>query len=400
MVPFSLASRLKAFKARLNVGRRFRDLTRERDELARQLQATRVDALTGLMNRLAFVDALRALRQKGQHGSLLIADLDGFKLLNDSFGHEAGDVLLQQFAARLAAWAPRHALLARLGGDEFVVFFPGIAESEAWAECEKLMTLVREPVAVKEQLFVVTASIGLAECRDLNSDEILRRADIAMYAAKHRGRNQAVAYGAAIATIPAARRELASIVVNLQQQLIAVRDEARTDALTGLPNRRALEEAMETIHMSSAMPLGVAFVDLDHFGVINHTQGDTAGDQVLRRVATALRSAIRQDDLVFRKGGEEFVVLMPGVTGNAATQASSRMLDAIRMLGIPNQGGSGGEHLTATIGICATDGSTACWTVLEHASAVAMEAKTAGSRNAVHEWRPSSARTAVSEVDQ
>ena len=399
MLPLFLASRWEAFKARLHAGRRLRDLSRERDELSRPLQASRADGLTGLMNRIAFADAMRAHRTSGQPGSLLVVDLDGFKLFNDTFGHTVGDALLQQFASRLSGWARPGALVARLGGDEFVVFYPGMAEPEAWAQCESLLTLVREPVVVHGRPHCITASIGLADCQNLGSDDVLRRADIAVYAAKHRGRNQAVAYGAALETLPQARRQLASIVVQLQHQLAAVRDEARTDALTGLSNRRSLEEAMETIQRSGA-PLGLAFVDLDHFGAINKAQGDAAGDQVLRQVATALRAAVREDDLVFRKGGEEFVVLMPGVTGQAATQAAARMLDAIRSLGIANPGGSGGGILTATIGVSATQGSTGCWTVLEHASAVAMEAKTAGSRNAVHERLPLELRSAAPGGDQ
>jgi diguanylate cyclase (GGDEF)-like protein len=380
MSAFSLNEEVKALKAQLD------DVVRQRDELAQQLEASRFDPLTGLLKRLEFHDLVCERLREEQKGTLIVLDLDGFKLINDQFGHTVGDVLIRRVGARLSEWAAPGTLLGRYGGEEFAVFVPHVDEADAANLCETLLQLFRRPHAIHGTSLVVTVSIGFTDCVDLSLDELLRRADIALYAAKSRGRDRAVAFGAAIETIPAARRELASIVVNLQQQLMAVRDEARTDALTGLFNRRALEETMAAIQSNGATLLGIAFVDLDHFGVINHTQGDAAGDRVLQQVATALRAAVRQDDLVFRKGGEEFVVLMPGIAGQAATLAAARMLDAVRALGIPNQGGSGGTHLTATVGVSTTAGQATYWSVLEQASAVAMQAKETQGRNAVHTW--------------
>jgi len=388
MVPFSLEEEVQALKAQLD------RIARERDDLAQRLEASRFDALTGLLNRREFHDIVCERLQEGQSGSLLLLDLDGFKLVNDQLGHTTGDVLIRRVGARLSEWSPPGTLLTRYGGEEFGVFVPHARGDDAAPLCEALLQLFRKPHVIDGRALVVTVSIGYTDCGKLGLDELLRRADIALYAAKHRGRNRAVAFGSAMETLPDARRELASIVVNLQQQLMTVRDEARTDALTGLPNRRALEETMATIQADGTAPLGIAFVDLDHFGVVNHAQGDAAGDRVLQQVATALKTAVRQDDQVFRKGGEEFVVLMPGITGKAATLAATRMLDAIRMLNIPNQGGTGGDCLTATVGVAATAGGAPYWSVLEQASAVAMRAKETQGRNAVHAWRPSEPKDA------
>lgn len=355
---------------------------------ARQNEAPRRDPLTGLIHRQAFLEVLRAHAARGGAGALFMLDVDGFKMINDRYGHEAGDRIFQQVADRMAAWAPADAVLSRLGGDEFAILLPVASAAEASAACDAVLALCRRPIDLGGATLSASVSIGFTGCLGLMPNELLRRADIALYAAKARGRDQAVPYGVDVQTIPEARRQLAAIVVELQQQLLAVRQEARTDALTGVRNRRALDEAMGLIAERAAVPVGVAFIDLDHFGAINHSYGDAAGDETLRRVAAALTCAIRKEDLLFHKGGEEFVVVMTGLTHPAAMQAAARMLDAIRKVHVAGPVGDGGRYLTATIGVCTSQGEAAPWAVLENASATAMAAKEAQARNAVHEWQP------------
>jgi diguanylate cyclase (GGDEF)-like protein len=155
------------------------------------------DVLTGLPNRRALMESLpeamaRASRS-AMPAALLFIDMDGFKAVNDTHGHEEGDELLRQFGARLAAAVRKTDLVARLAGDEFVVVLemlarPGDAEDTA----RKLLACIREPYALRTTTVTVGASIGVAlfapgDKPDL--DAWLARADQAMYAAKRGGKN-------------------------------------------------------------------------------------------------------------------------------------------------------------------------------------------------------------------
>jgi diguanylate cyclase (GGDEF)-like protein/PAS domain S-box-containing protein len=154
------------------------------------------DPLTALPNRLLFHDRLqhgiaRAARA-GEQLAVLFIDLDRFKNVNDTLGHQVGDALLKKVAMALARRLRLGDTLARLGGDEFIVLLENI-EGEAGAAqvAEKLMTMFEQPFIVAEHELFVTGSIGIslypADSTDLNM--LIRNADVAMYQAKARGRN-------------------------------------------------------------------------------------------------------------------------------------------------------------------------------------------------------------------
>ena len=158
------------------------------------------DALTGLTNRLAFREALdhrlMAARASGQRLALLFADIDDFKRVNDTFGHEAGDEALLQFAQRISAGVAQaggdEALLARFGGDEFVIL---IGEGDVAAGARQLAEiLVRElgqPLVVQGRELFLGTSIGVTLFPDDAADAtmLLKNGDIAMYQAKVAGKN-------------------------------------------------------------------------------------------------------------------------------------------------------------------------------------------------------------------
>jgi len=150
------------------------------------------DALTGLPNRALFQDRLdNALRQRGQTVGLLFVDLDHFKVVNDSLGHDAGDQLLCDVAQRLAGCLRDGDTLARLGGDEFTVLMPGIADAQvAEAVASRIESRLEPPFELPGQSVFVTASIGIATGDALHdrSEALLRDADAAMYEAKAHGR--------------------------------------------------------------------------------------------------------------------------------------------------------------------------------------------------------------------
>ncbi len=154
------------------------------------------DTLTGLPNRLLFLDrlhqALAQARRENRKVGVLFLDLDRFKLVNDTMGHVAGDMLLKYVARRLQGCVRQSDTVARLGGDEFVVVLPGVhTEQDLTAFARKILETVSRPVRLGEKKVYSTASVGISVFPDDadNLDALLRNADIAMYAAKDRGKN-------------------------------------------------------------------------------------------------------------------------------------------------------------------------------------------------------------------
>ncbi len=160
------------------------------------------DPLTGLANRRH----LEARARTMPAFALLAIDVDHFKPINDRHGHAAGDEVLVQLAGRLSESAPVDALVARLGGEEFVVVLPGVGLDEALGEAERLRSAIAgRPCELDDHVLELTVSIGVA-CGPGGDDglrDVLRRADLALYAAKREGRNRVVADGGAAATAAA-----------------------------------------------------------------------------------------------------------------------------------------------------------------------------------------------------
>ncbi|MFG1610566.1 putative bifunctional diguanylate cyclase/phosphodiesterase [Actinoplanes sp. NPDC049265] len=159
------------------------------------------DPLTGLANRALFRERLDAVldarSESGRPVALLFADLDDFKLINDSFGHAMGDRLLRAIGERLLGVVPSGDLVARLGGDEFAVVLDHRA-ADAELIGHRMLAVLREPFQIDGHTIGVGASIGLVQPephdRDLTADTLLRRADAAMYAGKRRGKGTMARY--------------------------------------------------------------------------------------------------------------------------------------------------------------------------------------------------------------
>ena len=159
------------------------------------------DVLTGLPNRRLLMDriqqALVASTRSQQTGALLFLDLDNFKTLNDAFGHDVGDALLQQVAGRLAVCVRASDTVARLGGDEFVVLLQNEGDSAQAATAQagrialKILQSLREPYDIGPCRHQCSISIGAVVLDDPSRSphDYLRMADLAMYQAKASGRN-------------------------------------------------------------------------------------------------------------------------------------------------------------------------------------------------------------------
>jgi diguanylate cyclase (GGDEF)-like protein len=157
-------------------------------------EEARHDELTGLPNRLGLREPLDVVAERAAEGgprcAVMLLDFDGFKAINDTLGHAAGDELLRVLADRLARIAYGRALVARLGGDEFAVLTTGsVSERDAMTLARLLLTAFDQPVAVGESRLRVGGSLGIAlgPRHGMTGSDLMRNADIAMYAAKQSG---------------------------------------------------------------------------------------------------------------------------------------------------------------------------------------------------------------------
>ena len=171
------------------------DITAGKDieEELRQLSVT--DALTGVFNRRYFqqrlAEQLQLAQRIGESLALIMLDIDYFKQVNDTYGHEVGDEVLKELCRRLGQRLRRSDVLCRIGGEEFVVLCPGSQAHQAHELAESLWQVVREqPFATVGQ---VTASFGVTSWQNGDdADSLLRRADEGVYAAKQAGRDRVI----------------------------------------------------------------------------------------------------------------------------------------------------------------------------------------------------------------
>lgn len=174
----------------------FRDVTEYKKMEAQLIHQATHDTLTNLPNRLVLFDRIEHEIASAEHNSHMIAilflDIDHFKLINDTLGHDAGDDVLKVIASRLQKSISDVDTLARVGGDEFVIILPLKTLIEpVIPACQTLLAKVAEPFKVKNQTIVLTASIGISlypkDGKDINA--LIRNADTANHAAKEAGRN-------------------------------------------------------------------------------------------------------------------------------------------------------------------------------------------------------------------
>lgn len=174
----------------------FSDITHRKEDEERVWRQANYDALTGLPNRSLFVDrlsqAVRQCRRDNKKFALMFIDLDGFKQVNDTLGHAAGDLLLQQTAGRLQDCMRSSDTVARLAGDEFTIILQGIrGREDAAVVAGKILEGLSQPFDLEGRPAQVRGSIGIAVFPDNAPDgtELLKLADEAMYAVKKHGKN-------------------------------------------------------------------------------------------------------------------------------------------------------------------------------------------------------------------
>lgn len=174
----------------------FSDITELKNREKRIINIASHDGLTGLPNRMLFIDRLEQTssqsRRTGSHFALVFIDLDGFKAVNDNHGHQAGDELLVEVANRLQKQVRESDTVSRYGGDEFVVILPNISEdNDHILVSNRILDAIAQPYLLKATTAYVSASIGIAiyPTHAQDGDTLLEMADCAMYRAKKAGKN-------------------------------------------------------------------------------------------------------------------------------------------------------------------------------------------------------------------
>jgi diguanylate cyclase (GGDEF)-like protein/PAS domain S-box-containing protein len=175
----------------------FSDITVQKKHQQQLEHIAHYDTLTGLPNRLLFGDRLQrsmiAARDEGCHLGVVYLDLDGFKEVNDTYGHDVGDQLLMAVAKRMKQALRRHDTIARLGGDEFVAVLEDVGDRQTGELVfNRLLTAASEPLQIGELSIHVSASLGITfypQAEPVDADQLLRQADQAMYQAKLSGKN-------------------------------------------------------------------------------------------------------------------------------------------------------------------------------------------------------------------
>ncbi len=181
-------------RCRIKIGERIVNLER------RILELANTDSLTEVLNRRAFMERLQTeIQRSNREGvplSLILADIDHFKRVNDQYGHQVGDMVLRKFSEQLSTTIRPYEFVGRYGGEEFLIGLPGVDCQEAGLVAERIRRLVETisfTLPASTECFWVTASFGVASMRIGSSEfpePLIARADSVMYKAKHEGRNR------------------------------------------------------------------------------------------------------------------------------------------------------------------------------------------------------------------
>ncbi len=178
------------------IGGIYSDITSQKKTQAKLNKLAHYDTLTSLPNRTMFHNSLRSLISKANRNqtkvALMFIDLDNFKMINDTLGHDYGDLLLQEVASRVKNILRAEDVVSRLGGDEFTVILDDIKDvSYPSIVAQKIIDTLSTPIKLKDELGYIGASVGISIFPDDASEieQLIKNADLAMYKAKHEGKN-------------------------------------------------------------------------------------------------------------------------------------------------------------------------------------------------------------------
>jgi diguanylate cyclase len=304
----------------------------------------RTDALTTLANRRAFDDELARRfsewQRKATTFSLLILDLDHFKSLNDTYGHQVGDQVLRAIGKKLHSTCRGMDLPCRYGGEEFAIVMPSTQARDAMLFAERLRKAIEgSPIEVEGAQFRVTCSVGVAQV--VRSDDIVRtlkRADEALYQSKAAGRNCVHLHDGqrCLASGEPAKEPSAKPTPKTPESPV-------THALDSLSNRtRFVDDLRRRIAEShrTGQSLGVLTLRVGSYGDIKRNLGSTAVSSTLEVVVRTLLQTVRESDLVARLADHTFAVMMPGNSFEEASATAQRLLSGLDGCTLPALGES------------------------------------------------------------
>lgn len=365
-----IARRLNLLYARSSPDRLADDLRDAQDRLEK-------DPLTGLLNwRGAEARSGKVLEQSPLGGAcaFVFLDLDHFKQINDALGHAAGDAVLKELATLLRDGIRETDLCARLGGDEFLLVLTGPDEAAVKDVMRRILETVEKHIAtIGGRQIQLSLSAGLVFVSPGASfSEIIDRANVAMYQAKSEGRHRLVEYDRL--EEDATRDEEAPYLRNFENVVRVVNErvtaqitvmarrlmkeawrQANEDPVTGLWSRRYFETRIVReleVARRRGTRLAIAMADLDDFRAINSRFGYTNADRALQRFSKVARGSLSMPNWVARWGGEEFVMVMPGVGLQDCAEQAEKIRRAVEALSIDTQCGEK-IRFTASIGVAA-----------------------------------------------
>jgi diguanylate cyclase (GGDEF)-like protein/PAS domain S-box-containing protein len=317
----------------------FSDITERKQQEAAIWHQANFDPLTGLANRSLLQDRLeRALAHARRHRSkvgLIFLDLDGFKWINDSLGHDVGDELLIDVALRLNACVREQDTVARLGGDEFTVVVHDLHDVEDLRTIsDKLVAVLRDPFMLASTRHYLSGSVGITVFPDDgdNVQTLLRNADIAMYKAKQSGKNRAQFYAHHMQADALARMQLeADLRVAIEQQAFVLHYQPIVDTASG--QLVGAEALIRWRHPQRGMVPPIEFIPLAEDSGLIVPIGEWA-----------LREAVRQGQQ-WRDAGHPALRLAVNVSGVQFREPG--LPELLRAL-LPESGG-GREHLMLEI---------------------------------------------------
>jgi diguanylate cyclase len=332
-------------------------MQQQASEIESHVKEARTDALTKLANRRAFDDEIRrcvdSLKTKGQTSCMMMIDVDHFKKFNDVYGHQAGDEVLRNVGRILRREATGKEIVCRYGGEEFVVIYPGMDLNGTIPLAEKARSAIALDIVEFQGLDLkVTASGGVAQLKaDESGEDLVKRADVALYVCKEKGRNCGYWHDGSTSQpmkefSPLEHRQhdssshAAELVFKLTDDTESPKAHRR-DRVTGMSDsetfccdvdRRLAEFQRERV------PTSLVFIAIDNSQRIAELYGTKAVELAMRTAAQIIKATMREMDHAALYTSNVFSLMLPGSTAAEASSIAERIRVAIEACPLPVNG--------------------------------------------------------------